>query len=197
MKMPPFLADGYVLRRGAVPAAWLDDLRAAFDAGVKPSDEWPAPRGVHWRHSQLDLDPSIQKVCRLPEVLAVAGGVIGERFFLAQVEGREPLHGGGMQRPHRDLATRLVPGSHRPAPGEPPFDFMDESRSVQISGEAGDILVFDADLVHAASRNADGTRRRSILGSYQAESWYPAHLATAALRGIRMAISDRFAPDGT
>ena len=31
-------------------------------------------------------------------------------------------------------ATRIVPGSHRPAQGEPPFDFNDESRSVHLSG---------------------------------------------------------------
>ena len=168
--------DGYALLRGAIPAEWLDDLRDAFDTGVKPSDRWPVPRAADWRHSLLDLNPKVQAVCRLPEMLAVVGKLISERFFLAQVEGREPLAGGGHQRLHRDLsaqrpgdtvhalayfdnygpengATRIVPGSHRPAQGEPPFDWNDESRSVQLSGSAGDILVFDADLVHAGSLN--------------------------------------------
>src|SRR5260221_8863952 len=77
--------DGYALLRGAIPAEWLDDLRAAFDAVAKPSDQWPTPRGVNWRHSLVDLA----------------------------------------------------------------LDFNDESRSVQLSGSAGDILVFDADLAHA------------------------------------------------
>jgi len=62
--------DGYALLRGAIPAEWLDDLRAAFDTGVLPSDRWPVPRGADWRHSLLDLDPKVQAVCRLPEMSA-------------------------------------------------------------------------------------------------------------------------------
>ncbi len=209
--------EGYVLLRRAIPAEWLDELRAAFDAGAKPSDQWTTPRGAGWRHSLLDLDAKVQAVCRLPKLLAAAGALIGERFFLAQVEGREPLAGGGHQQLHRDLsaerpgdtvnamaylddygpgngATRLVPGSHRPAPGEPPVDFTDESRSLQLSGSAGDILVFDADLVHAASLNPTGARRRSLLITYFAEPLYASHLETAKLRGIRMETVERFDP---
>ncbi len=209
--------DGYALLRGAIPAEWLDELRAAFDAGVKPSDQWAVPRGADWRHAWLDLDPKVREVCRLPSLLAVAGALIGERFFLSQVEGREPLGGGGHQGLHRDLsaerpgdtvnalaffddygpgngATRLVAGTHRPDPQDAPFDLNDESRSVQLSGSAGDILVFDADLLHAASLNPSGARRRSILIGYFAESRYPAHLKTAHLRSIRMETAEWFDP---
>jgi len=209
--------DGYVLLRRAIPAEWLDELRTTFDAGVKPSHEWPVPRGASWRHSLLDLDSKVQAVCRLPQVLAVVGELIGERFFLSQVEGREPLAGGGHQELHRDAsahrpgdtmsalaffdnygadngATRIVPGSHRPAQGEPPFDFNDESGSVQLSGAAGDILVFDADLVHAASLNSTGARRRSILFAYFTETLYASHLKTAKLRNVRMDTTCRFDP---
>ncbi|MBP5077771.1 phytanoyl-CoA dioxygenase family protein [Pseudomonas chlororaphis] len=209
--------EGYVLLRRAIPAEWLDDLRAAFDAGVMPSSQWPVPRGMDWRHSLLDADLTVQAVCRLPQVLAVVGELIGERFFLSQVEGREPLAGGGHQQLHRDLsaqrpgdianalayfddygpengATRIVPGSHRPGPGEAPFDFTDESRSVQLSGTAGDILVFDVDLVHAGSLNSLGARRRSLLISYFSEPLYASHLETLGLRNIRMDTSERFDP---
>ncbi len=211
--------DGYALLRGVIPTEWLDELRAAFDAGVMPSDQWPVPRGADWRHSVLDLDPKVQAVCRLPELLVVVGGLIGERFFLSQVEGREPLAGGGYQNLHRDLsaqrpgdtvnaiayfddygsengATRIVPGSHRPAQGEPPFNFNDESRSVQLSGSAGDILVFDADLVHAGSLNPTGARRRSILIAYFAGPLYATHLGTVNLRNIRMDKVGWFDPPG-
>jgi ectoine hydroxylase-related dioxygenase (phytanoyl-CoA dioxygenase family) len=172
---------------------------------------------MDWRHSLLDSDMKIQAVCRLPELLTVVGELIGERFFLSQVEGREPLADGGHQRLHRDLsaqrpgdivnaiayfddygpengATRIVPGSHRPDQEAPPFDFNDESRSVQLSGSAGDILVFDADLVHAGSLNSIGARRRSILISYFAETLYASHPETVSLRSIRMDTTDRFDP---
>ncbi|WP_371356465.1 phytanoyl-CoA dioxygenase family protein [Pseudomonas chlororaphis] len=209
--------QGYVLLRRAIPAEWLDDLRATFEAGVLPSNQWPVPRGMDWRHSLLDADSKVQAVCRLPQVLAVVGELIGERFFLSQVEGREPLAGGGHQQLHRDLsaqrpgdianalaffddygpengATRIVPGSHRPDPGAPPFDLTDESQSVQLSGSAGDILVFDVDLLHAGSLNPSGARRRSLLISYFSESLYPSHLETLGLRNIRMDTSERFDP---
>lgn len=209
--------DGYLLLRQAIPLDWLDDLRDAFDAGARPSHEWPVPRGNDWRHSLLDTHPRIQALCRLPALLAAAGAIIDERFFLSQVEGREPLAGGGHQRLHRDMwghrpgdtatvmayfddygpdngATRLIPGTHRFEPGETPFDYGDETGCIQVSGKAGDILVFDVDLVHAASRNPSGARRRSVLISYCAESLYDSHLQSAALRNVGMDCSERFEP---
>ena len=209
--------DGYALLRRAIPSEWLGHLRDAFDAGVAPSDRWPVPRGADWRHAMLDLDAQVQAVCRLPRLLDVVGALIGERFFLAQVEGREPLMGGGHQGLHRDLsaqrpgdtvnalaffddygpdngATRLVPGSHRPAAGAAPLDLNDDSQCTQLAGTAGDILVFDADLLHAGSLNPSGARRRSILIGYFAEPRYASHLATAHLRNVRMDTSERFDP---
>ncbi|HQZ32480.1 MAG TPA: phytanoyl-CoA dioxygenase family protein [Arenimonas sp.] len=198
--------DGYLLLRGGIPAPWRDPLRAEFDAGEKPNHQWPVPRGPDWRHSLLDLSPTVQAACRLPEMLAAVGEMIGETFFLAQVEGREPLHGGGHQGLHRDLssqrpgdtalaivfldnygpangATRLVPGSHRHGTLA---DYDDATQAVQLSGQAGDILVFDADLVHAGSLNATGARRRSLLLTFFAEPLYSQHLKTAHLRSVRM-----------
>lgn len=211
------MRDGYVHLRAAIPNKWLNGLRSTFDRNVTPSDQWPVPRGADWQHSLLDHDLKIQAVCRLPELLAVVGELISERFFISQVEGREPLAGGGHQTLHRDFSaqrpgdtvialaylddyslangsTRIVPGSHRPEANESPFHFDDESASVQLSGAAGDILVFDADLVHAASINLTGARRRTLLISYCAEPLYPSHLLTAALRHVRMDTSDRFDP---
>ncbi len=209
--------NGYLLLRQAVPAGWLDELRATFEAGVIGPEQWPVPRGPDWRHALVDLDARVQAVCRLPAVLAVAGELIGEGFFLAQVEGREPLAGGGHQVLHRDLseqrlgdrvtalvylddygpangATRIVPGSHRPGERLAPFDFSDESRVVQLAGNAGDVLLFDADLVHGASLNPSGARRRSLLVSYCALGLYESHLQTLGLRAIRMDTSERFEP---
>lgn len=210
--------DGYAFLRGAVPADWLPALRDAFDANVIPSGAWPVPRGPDWRHAQLDLEPTVQAVCRLPSLLAAAGALIGERFFIAQVEGREPLPGGGHQGLHRDLseqrpgdtvnalvffddfgpdngATRLIPGTHRPAAGASSLVAPEEeARAIQLAGRAGDALVFDADLLHAASLNVAGGRRRSILIGYFAECRHDSHRATAHLRNVRMDTDERFEP---
>ena len=211
--------DGYALLRGAIPGDWLDELRDVFDAGVTPSELWPVPRGPGWRHSWLDLDPRIQAVCRLPALLQVVGALIGSSYFIAQVEGREPLPGGGQQGLHRDLsakrpgdtvnaiaffddfgvdngATRFIPGTHRPAPGETTVDPDEEQHAQYLSGSAGDIFVFDADLLHAGSLNRGGGRRRSILIGYFDAQLHAAHLQTAGLRGVRMDTSERYSVDG-
>lgn len=208
--------NGYQLLRQAVPANWLDELRATFEAGVIAPQQWPVPRGHDWRHALVDLDARVQAVCRLPAVLAVAGELIGEGFS-GSGGGPRAVAGGGHQALHRDLseqrlgdraialvylddygpangATRIVPGSHRPGELLAPFDFSEESHAVQLSGAAGDILLFDADLVHGASLNPSGARRRSLLISYCAQGLYEAHLQTLGLRFVRMDTSERFEP---
>ena len=169
--------DGYLLLRGAVPAAWCAALRAAFDSGVGTVDQWAAPRGAGWRHALVDLDPTVQRTCRLPPLLAAGAQMLGGPFFLAQVEGREPLKDGGHQPLHRDGAgmkavAALVfldaygpdNGATRVVPRHLDRGHLDqvpeETLSLTTAGEAGDILVFDADLPHGATCNRSGARRR-------------------------------------
>jgi len=199
--------DGYLLLRGAVPAAWRDALRAAFDAGVGSGEQWTAPRGAGWRHSLVDLDSSVQRTCRLTPLLAAAARMLGGPFFLAQVEGREPLKDGGHQPLHRDGAgmtavaalvfldaygpdngaTRLVPRALDR--GEP-----DEGLALVTVGEPGDILVFDADLPHGAGRNRSGARRRSLLLSFMPLAHRAAMEASRTIRNVRMDTGEVFAP---
>jgi hypothetical protein len=209
--------EGYTVLRGAIPREWRDELRETFDSSVLPSHEWPVPRGADWQHALVDLNPRIQQVCRLPTVLAAAGALIQERFFLAQVEGREPRAGGGHQVLHRDMhaqrpgdtvnalaffdnygphngATRLVPQSHRYARQQHATTDIHEDKAQQLLGEAGDIVVFDADLLHGACLNPGGARRRSLLFTYFADALYAVHMKTAHLRNVRMDTSERFYP---
>jgi hypothetical protein len=199
--------DGYLLLRGAVPAAWRDALRAAFDAGVGTADQWAAPRGAGWRHALVDLDPIVQRTCRLPTLLAASAQMLDGPFFLAQVEGREPLKDGGHQPLHRDGAgmnavaalvflddygpdngaTRVVP-RHLDR-GEPA-----EESSLITAGEAGDVLVFDADLPHGATCNRSGARRRSLLLSFVGEHERAKQDSCRAVRNVRMDTSELFAP---
>jgi hypothetical protein len=199
--------DGYLLLRGGVAEAWRAGLREAFDAGVGTSGQWGAPRGPGWRHALVDLDPLVQRACRAPVLLAAAGRLVGGPFYFSQVEGREPLPGAGHQPLHRDGlgqncvaalifldpygpdngATRVVP-RHLDS-GQP-----DEALAVTLAGEAGDILVFDADLLHGATQNHAGTRRRSLLLSFRPETDRAKDESTRALRTVRMDTTEVFAP---
>ncbi len=207
-------ADGYLLRRGLVPADWIAPLRAAFAAGVTPSDQWPAPRGHDWRHALVDLDATVRRVCRVPALLAAAHHILGGPFFLSQVEGREPLAGGGQQLLHRDGAdssvslgvsalvfldpfgphngaTQVVPGTHRGA-GLLAVAGEDTSGAMVMSGQAGDALVFGSNLLHGATRNHTGAPRRSLLIYYATADQRDDCRATEALRAVPMDCDEVF-----
>jgi hypothetical protein len=207
-------AEGYLLLRGAIPADWLAPLQQAFDAGVLPSGQWPVPRGPDWRHSALDTHPLVQRLCRLPELLDGVRHILRQPFFLAQVEGREPIANNRPQPMHRDGggfpgqvmaamawldpygadngATQIVPGSHRISDADALNAGDGGLESIVISGDVGDILLFDPEVMHGATTNISGARRRSLLISYAAESLRTELQKTAALRNIGMDTSEVF-----
>ncbi|ATQ41613.1 phytanoyl-CoA dioxygenase family protein [Caulobacter mirabilis] len=199
--------DGYLLLRGAVPETWRDALRDAFDAGVGPVSQWSAPRGGDWRHALVDLDPTVQRTCRLSTLLAAAAHMLRAPFFLSQVEGREPLPDGGHQPLHRDGAGMTAVaalifldsygpenGATRVVPRHLDRGAPDEALALTLAGEAGDILVFDADLLHGATCNHSGARRRSLLLTFLSEQHRAEQNAARAIRNVRMDTSEAFAP---
>ena len=61
-----------------------------------------------------------------------------------------------------------MPGTHRPAPDAPPFDLADESRAIQLSGRAGDILVLAGETpVRALATEAYLAAGRALLQLWQ------------------------------
>jgi ectoine hydroxylase-related dioxygenase (phytanoyl-CoA dioxygenase family) len=129
------------------------------------------------------------------------------------VEGREPKPGGGAQLLHRDGdgartesvsalvfldafgpangATRVLPASHAGAGLALAAD-ADHPGEVVLEGAPGDILVFDANLLHGATRNAGGARRRSLLVSYVIAALRTDWEAIRAIRNVRMSTDVTF-----
>lgn len=207
-------ACGYLVLRNVIPPDWIEPLRAAFESGVLPSGQWPVPCGHDWRHALLDLDPMVQRVCRLPTLLAATRHVLRQSFFLAQVEGREPRPGGGAQLLHSDGpgsdliqtvtvlafldpfgpengATQLVPGTHRGNSGTT-AEQSHERQATVTAGQAGDVLLFGSTLLHGATCNQSGASRRSLLICYAIEPLRDNYNNTRAMRAVRMNTDEVF-----
>lgn len=193
--------DGYLVLRGAIPADWLPPLRAAFEDGVEAAASAPVPRGADWRHALVDTDQHVQQLCRLPLLIDGVRHLMRQPFFLSQVEGREPRQNNAAQILHRDGAespgeyvaamawlddygahngaTQVIAGSHRGK--DQPL-----SGAEVLKGHAGDILLFDPELLHGGTVNSSGAPRRSLLIAYAATRLREQLDATAALRNVRM-----------
>lgn len=198
---------GYALLPGAVPPELIAAARAAFEAGYLPADQWPVPRDPEWRLAQVDLDPAVQAICRLPAVLEQVGALIGAPFFLMQIDGRDPRPGNASQPLHRDApgaehpfaiamvflddygpdngATQLVPATHRGS---------DDGEAMVLAGRAGDIAVLDANLLHGGTSNTSGAPRRSLLITWADTRLREELVTTEKLRGVRMDTGEVFVP---
>jgi len=187
--------QGYVILRGAIPSDALDDLRARFEDCMLAPDKWPAPREHDTRHSMLANDEATRRICLSPRLLALVAHGIGGRFFLKDVQGRDPLPGGGYQGLHRDWpddgprsrmmvglgfldpfgvangATRLIPGTHvEPGDMNDYAEHLTHPREVVVEGNPGDVLVFHGRLVHSGLRNESGAPRRTLQICWQLHS---------------------------
>ena len=179
--------DGFVVLRGVFDDALCDRLREIFERRYLPSDRWPMPRGHDTRHSMLNDEPQIQLACLKPAILASVRHLLRRRFYLDDVQGRDPKPGGGLQSLHRDWvapqgpapmvialafldrfgpangATRLIPGSHLLAGGADAYAALDEHPGqIVVEGEGGDVLMMDGYLVHGGLRNESGRPRRNL-----------------------------------
>jgi hypothetical protein len=180
-----FDRDGYAILRRALPDRWIEPLRDIFERSIPEAWTFPRERGT--RFSMVENDPLVRRACLLPPLLATVAAIMDRRFYFAGVQGRDPMRGGGAQRLHRDYliarrptcivsgfaflddfdaangATRVVPGTHRSALG---------TQERVLSGAAGDILLLDARVIHSATRNVSGRKRRSLHMTFRAHELF-------------------------
>lgn len=198
--------QGYIVLRGVLDEESCAGLRDTFERKYLPGDQWPIPRGHGTRHALLDHEDDVRLACLSPRILAAVFQILGRRFFLSTVQGRDPKPGHGKQSLHRDWvapegpapnvvalafldrfgpdngATRVIPKSHRIPGGPDAFSGFDRHpEEVLISGAAGDVLVFDGYLAHSGTRNVSGAPRRNLQIDYRAHELHAGHVETRDL----------------
>jgi len=196
--------DGYLILRGVFDGAQSATLTETFEHLFVPSHQWPMPRGWDTRHAMLNEDLEVRRACLAAPLLAAAHHILKRRFYLADVQGRDPKPGGGLQKLHRDWvvpegpapmviglafldafgaengATRLLPGTHRESGGPDAYGDHgpDHPGQVIVEGEAGDVLIMDGYLVHGGTKNRAGRHRRNLQINFQAHELYGAGSTT-------------------
>jgi ectoine hydroxylase-related dioxygenase (phytanoyl-CoA dioxygenase family) len=138
----------------------------------------------------VNKDPAFEVCFTSPRVLAAVRHVLGD-FTLSSLNSRAALPGSGHQRLHTDWGepvpagdyqvcnsiwliddftpgngpTRLVPGSHRSEqlPGQVMADpWAPYPGEVQLLGQAGTVVVFNAHLWHGGTLNTTRRPRRAL-----------------------------------
>lgn len=190
--------DGYVVLRGVFDAGSCAALAEAFERNYVPSHLSTPPRGHGTRHALLNGEAEVSRLCLAPRILAGVHHLLGARFYLYDVQGRDPLPGHGYQPLHRDWvapegpapmaivlafldpfgpgngATRLIPGSHLIPGGADAYKDAGprHPRQVVVEGDAGDVLVMAGYLAHSGTRNESNGMRRNLQIDFRHHDLY-------------------------
>jgi ectoine hydroxylase-related dioxygenase (phytanoyl-CoA dioxygenase family) len=153
----------------------------------QPLDNSGASRQYNFATCLLTKHSSIWPIVGREPVMSLVRSVIGPDCVLSSLNSLEPLPGHGHQPLHRDEgpvgpegfvtantiwvldamdagngATRLIPGTHITA------ELADDTdpRLTYVEAAAGSVVVTNAHVLHGASTNRDGRRRRVIHGYF-------------------------------
>jgi hypothetical protein len=187
--------DGYLIFPGLIDPAWLERLRAAFDARLDFLFRYIPPQNQTSRHlfDLVNIDAACDGIWSHPRLLAAMRHILGRPFKLSSLNGRDPVKGEGGQGLHQDWgrhaagepahvanslwilddftedngATRVVPGTHRldSAALDGIAREAEHPRQVTVQAKAGDVLVINAHLWHGGTLNRGGARRR-VMHAY-------------------------------
>ena len=162
----------------------IDSIYATYDP---ERDGLRKVEGYHFASNLVNKGSFFESIFLRSPVYDLACHLLGEDCILSSLNSLEPLKNQGNQGLHRDGplapdtgpiganslwaiddmnkangATRLVPGSH--TTDEPPPD--DEAGVVYAEIPAGSVIVISAHILHGASANPSGHRRRVMHGYF-------------------------------
>ena len=162
----------------------LDNIYATFDP---ERDGLRKVEGYHFASNLVNKGPFFESIFLRSPVYDLVRHLLGEDCILSSLNSLEPLKDQGNQQLHRDGsvapdsgpivanslwaiddmnkangATRLVPGSHK-TDEQPPDD---EAGVVYAEIPAGSVIIIDAHILHGASANPSGRRRRVMHGYF-------------------------------
>jgi ectoine hydroxylase-related dioxygenase (phytanoyl-CoA dioxygenase family) len=147
--------------------------------------------GCNFSSNLVNKSPFFETLFLRSPVYDLARLILGEECILSSLNSLEPLQGRGNQGLHRDGppmppdgplsmnsmwaidnmdrengATRLIPGSHKT--GDPPP--ADETGVIYAEVPSGSVVVTNAHILHGASANHSGRRRRVLHGYFTRRS---------------------------
>ncbi len=162
----------------------MDDIYAAYDP---KRDGLRLPEGYNFSANTVDKHPFFHTLFLRSSVYDIMRHFLGEDCILSSLNSLEPLKDQGNQSLHRDTgtppgelvyslnslwvvdgmdrkngATRVLPGSHLadiPAP-------KDEKDVIHVEVRPGTVVIINASLLHGASANHSGRRRRVLHGYF-------------------------------
>jgi ectoine hydroxylase-related dioxygenase (phytanoyl-CoA dioxygenase family) len=205
----------------AAEVAGLNQRMAELTAaeGGRAGLEVHQEKGADRLADLVNKDPKFEVCFSHPRVLAAMKHVLGE-FKLSSLNSRAALPGQGHQGLHADFghpvepgayqvcnsiwllddftpengATRVVPGSHRRGtmPGDEMANPGDEHPDqIQLTGQAGTVVVFNSHLWHGGTQNHTDKPRRA-MHSYFALRHLPQQLDQQAY--LRVETYERLSP---
>jgi ectoine hydroxylase-related dioxygenase (phytanoyl-CoA dioxygenase family) len=171
----------------------IDDIYATYDPqrdGLRRVD------GYRFASNLVNFGAFFESIFLRSPVYDLVRNLLGDDCILSSLNSLEPLPGQGNQVLHRDQpsesgsppivanslwaidemdrangATRLIPASHKNSDPPP----ADESGAVYAEVEAGSVIVTNAHILHGASANRSGRRRR-VMHGYFTKNGYPQQL---------------------
>jgi len=194
-----FETYGFTVLERVIPESDARDLADATTVADERFGTEYVHQEAYARHimNLLVIDERFATLIDHPTVLGAVEHFLGSDVILGSLNARIVRPGDPIQPFHRDIppqlrkggppvmvqavwmldgftadngATRIVPGSHRAEPAEPPAG-VEVKHWVAPTGPAGSVLVFNGQCWHGGGANRSDAVRRALFAHYRVSPW--------------------------